>query len=541
MFSLSKVKASLTVQEWRWLTVLSAVAVISAGYIIWQISFKDSVLNPDFGGVVREGIVGQPRFLNPLLAFTSDVDRDITSVIYSGLMKFDAEGKLVPDLAEDFAVGDFGKTYDFFLRKNVQWHDGTPFTADDVIFTIERVQDPAFKSPLRVNWQGVTATKLDDYTVRISLRSPYAPFLANATLGILPKHIWEGVNEEAFFAHPANLKPVGTGPFRFESLKKDRAGNITSLKLANFKNHYFKPPYIESIEFRFFPNQKALINALAKGAVDAAGFLMASSELERIINNDELQIERPYLARYFAVFFNPEKKPFLKDKNLRKLLSETIDRQKLIRNVLNGEGVSISSPLAAVADRNTEVSSSTVADLSRLIAENGSPLSITLTTSALPQLEATARGIAEAWTALGIKTQVNIVPPQEIINNVIRPREFEALLFGQVLGQEPDPFSFWHSSQIKDPGLNLAHYQNKKVDEILEKLRQTLDISQREELISEFETLIVEDQAAIFLYNPNYLYIHKPKIKAVNIKTLNLPSDRFSAISDWYIKTKRVK
>src|SRR4030042_6584426 len=150
--------------------LLAAVSLVS-----WLISYniKNTIVVPNYGGSFKEGIVDSPQYLNPILGQINDADRDVTELIFSGLMKYDSRGELVPDLAESYAVGEDGKIYDFFLRKDIQWHDGKQFTADDVVFTIKRIQNPDSRSPLRINWTGVEVEQVDDFTVRFQIKSPY--------------------------------------------------------------------------------------------------------------------------------------------------------------------------------------------------------------------------------------------------------------------------------------------------------------------------------------------------------------------------------
>ena len=197
-------------------------------------------------------MVGQPAHINPLLSMSSDVDADLTQIIYSGLLKYGSDGNLVPDLAESYEISDDKTTYTFHLRKNATWHDGTPLTASDVIFTLNIISDPAYKSPLRLNWQGVDAESPDDYTVVINTHTPYAGFLQNATFGVLPKHLWESVKPDNFALTQLNLEPIGSGPFKYSTFQKDSKGNILSYKLVANPNYFLGKPYISKTTFNFY-------------------------------------------------------------------------------------------------------------------------------------------------------------------------------------------------------------------------------------------------------------------------------------------------
>src|SRR5688572_15346781 len=184
---------------------------------------------PDFGGTMREGVIGNPRYVNPLLA--QDADKDLVSLIYSGLMKYDENGKIVNDIADSYSVSEDGLSYTFKLKQNVKWHDGEDLTADDVIYTMHAIQDANYGSPQRVNWQGIDINQLDEHTVNFTLKNKYGQFLNNMTLGILPEHIWSNIKSANFSLSEYNTKPVGSGPYKFDSFKKNSLGQIESYKL----------------------------------------------------------------------------------------------------------------------------------------------------------------------------------------------------------------------------------------------------------------------------------------------------------------------
>ena len=229
--------------------ILGLLILTIASLITWGISYRLShtISIPNYGGSYKEGLIGSPQYINPILCQTYDTDQDISQLIFSGLMKYDSRGELVPDLAEEYAIGEEGKIYDFFLRKNITWHDGKPFNADDVIFTIQTIQNPEYRSPVIFNWNGVEIEKIDDYTIRFKLKNAYAPFLNNTTIGILPKHIWENISPPEFFLTQTNLKPIGTGPYKFTKFEKDRKGSIKALYLQANKDYHLNRPYIKKI------------------------------------------------------------------------------------------------------------------------------------------------------------------------------------------------------------------------------------------------------------------------------------------------------
>ena len=216
----SALSRSLSNRERKTLMICVTVAVVG---VIWGTALfinEKTMLIAKEGGTYHEGTVGQPRYISPILARTNDVDMNISRLVYSGLMRMDENGKVVGDLAESVDISDDGKTYTAHLRSGIKWHDGEQFNADDVLFTIQMIQNPDAKSPAAPIFQGVVAAKVDDQKVKFTLREPYAPFLYNLTQNIIPEHVWISVEPKNITLAEQNLKPIGTGPFVFKKLKK---------------------------------------------------------------------------------------------------------------------------------------------------------------------------------------------------------------------------------------------------------------------------------------------------------------------------------
>ncbi len=556
---------SLLSKKERYFILLFFVLIV-VSLISWGINYRltNTIAVPDYGGGFTEGTIGAPQYINPILSQTNDTDEDISELVFSGLMKYDAKGSLVTDLAENYAIGDEGRTYDFFLRKNVLWHDGKPFNADDVIFTISAIQNSDYKSPLIFNWSGVGIEKIDDWTIRFKLKNTYAPFLNNAAVKILPKHVWENIKPPEFFLSEINLKPIGTGPYKFKKFEKDDRGSIKTLYLVRNDDYHLGKPYIKNITLKFYVNEDSLIDAYNKRNIDNLGSLSAQNEYLLQNQQRKLNIDTLELPRYFAVFFNQSKSKALSDKTVRLALNYATDKNEIIDKILNKQAVAVESPIPPDTfgyTSNTKIYEFALEHANNILdvagwqknkdtgirekvfkkGESPTPLEITLVTTEWPELESTAGILQEQWSKIGAKVELKILSVSEIQQDYIRPREYQALLFGEVLGEEPDPFSFWHSSQKRDPGLNLALYDNSEVDKILLSIRATVDPEKRKEKYQEFQKLIIEDAPVVFLYNPYYLYPVSKKIKGIEIKSISVPSKRFSGIENWYMHTKRVK
>lgn len=172
--------------------------------------------------------------------------------------------------------------------------------------------------------------------------------------------------------------------------------------------------------------------------------------------------------------------------------------------------------------------------------EETTPLAITLTTTKESPLIDIAKILQEQWKEIGVNVEIKEIPTQDLPRDVIRSREYEALLFGQVLGTIPDPFPFWHSSQIRDPGLNLTSFESKEADAKLISIREAQEEDKRKEMLEDFQNILLKEYPAVFLARPDYLYFISPKIKGVEEHLISDPSKRFIGIENWYLKTRRV-
>jgi peptide/nickel transport system substrate-binding protein len=433
-----------------------------------------------------EGEIGSPRFINPLLAAT-DADRDLTNLVYSGLMRQGPKGEPIPDLAEKFEVDATGLNYTFHLRPELTWHDGTVITADDVIFTIDKVKDPRVASPSRSLWDGIRVEKVDELTVKFKLTSPRPTFLELATLGILPKHLWNKFDEETFSLNQFNTESIGSGPYQISDITKNSEGLPIYYDLTSFANFALGQAKIKNIRLRFYPNQDALLKAHQAGEIQSLGAVPAA-ELEHL-TTIKSQVITNKLPRIFAVFLNPNKNHILVSQPVRQALDLITDKQAIIDKVLNGYGSIATGPLG-LATSTTNTASSTDQARKLLVdadwvynptakhwekqdksGQTLETLTISLATSDTPELKEAAELIKQQWENFGIVTDLKIFEIGDLNQKVIRPRQYEALFFGEILGRSPDLYPFWHSSGRLDPGLNIALYANITVDTLLEQSR----------------------------------------------------------------------
>jgi peptide/nickel transport system substrate-binding protein len=514
---------------------------------------------PARGGELREGIVGSPRFINPLLSL-SDADRDLATLIYSGLLKATPEGNLIGDLADRYEISEDGLSYTFHIREDAKFHDGAPVTSDDVLFTLQKAQDPALKSPKRANWEGVTVEKIGERDIRLTLRQPYSPFLENATIGILPKHLWKDADVEQFQFSPVNIEAVGSGPYKMEKIKRNNLGIPFYIELSSFKDYTLRRPYIERIILRFYQNEKDLLEGLEREEIESVNTI--TPKTAKNLEAKGYRVEHTPLPRVFAVFVNQNNAAFFAEKAVRQALELATDKGAVVESVLYGFGVPIAEPvpptLLPTEERAATSSEARIAEANALLerakwvrnAETGirekvkgketQKLSFSLTTSDTEELVESAELLKEMWKKIGVEARVQIFGSGELNQNIIRPRKFDALLFGEIIGRELDLFAFWHSSQRNDPGLNIALYTNSKVDKLLEEARGATDAEKRVAAYTKAIKTIRDDAAALFLYSPEFIYVLPQKIKGFTASRTTTPSERFLDVHNWYLDTEKV-
>lgn len=525
---------------------------------------------PANGGTLTEGVLNTPAHINPLLAtgeIGSEADRDLVALIYSGLLRATSDGNYIPDLAEHYDVSSDGITYTFKLRDGLTWHDGKKITADDVVFTIKTAQDGRIKSPKRASWDGVGVEKIEDgtdLTVRFTLTKPYPSFLENTTMGILPKHIWNEVEFNRFDTNKHNREPIGSGPYKLDSIETvTKAGDTipVAYKLKAFNDFALGRPHIDAINVLFYHSEESLVQALKSGEVDAINSIAPARAQE--LSKDGYRIVHTPLPRVLAVFFNQNDAAVFADPSVRKALSLATDKQEIVNKALAGYGVILDSATPpgtlGYVDAKEESSRALRIEKARATLEKGGwsyasstnswtkkvkketiTLSFSLATSDAEELKAVAQELKEAWGELGIQTEVKIFAIGDLKETIVRPRKFDALFFGQVLGRDGDPYPFWHSSQRMDPGLNIASYANSRVDKYLTDARGETSTAKRNKIYQAFNEEIMKDLPAIFIYAPEFLYVIPEKTRGLVLGSITMPAERFLNVHEWYINTDGV-
>ncbi len=522
---------------------------------------------PIRGGMITEGVVGTtPPKINPIAVspFTSPAaESDLIALVYSGLMQALPTGELIPNLAKSYSISEDGLTYTFVLKDNLIWHDGMPITSDDVKFTVWKAQDPDVGSRQQANWDSVIVETPDQKTVVFTLTETYAPFLQNTTMGILPKHHWEKADPERFSDHPLNTRPIGSGPFRVTKIKTNGNDIIEYYELESFENYALGTPFIDTIRIMFFTHKEDLIEAYKDGRITNINSI--SPEKARELNNDH-RIEYGYLPRIFSAFFNQNEADIFTKKEVRQALDIAIDREEIINKVLFGYATEIMGPLPPgslgyIAQEKTEVltQEDRITKAQDILEESGwernengifikemsdntLALSFSIsTTNEAPELTHIAEILKQRWEKIGAEVNIKSFETKDNLKNyAIRPRDYEILLFGEIIGVNSDPYAFWHSSQRLDPGLNIASYTNVAVDKALERARATSSKEARVKQFKIFQEEIQNDIPAVFLYAPQLIYATRDSVHGMDLDVVNTPSERFLNVHEWYLKTERV-
>lgn len=577
-----------TAAQWRYLPQLldryeriillvsTFVLLIGFGTLSVRWYYNNSAVLPAVGGTYSEALVGTPQHINPILSPLSDAntDSDISSLVFSSIFTYDENRELEADLITNYTQ-DNETSYTFYLRHGMKWHDGEEVTADDVGFTINAIQDPQYASPLKASLRKVTFTKIDDYAFTLTLPEPYAPFISSLTFGIVPEHIWYAVPPQNVGTTDLNLAPIGSGPYAFDSLIKDRDGNIKSMLMTRNAEYYRQTPNIEKITFVFYPDIFLAANGLLNGEVDGMSFL-PNDIVNAARENDDIILHDLRIPQYSAVYFNQERSDVLADDDVRVALAHALNKDEMIDTVLGGEGESINGPIlpgytgyhpdvktyehnvdtakqVLETDKWTipeqqpkaEVKNNATAEVlpapeTQVRTQNKVALEFTLATVDLPEYRRAAELLQQQWAAIGARVTVEIYTPEEMQTNVIADRNYDAILFSTIIGNDVDPYPFWHSTNQKSPGLALAIFSDIQSDKLLEDARQTTDEGARKEKYIAFQNLLADEVPALFLYQPRRMYAIDKKIQGVkDDQYISIPAHRFASINEWFIDYER--
>jgi len=546
------VGALARVHRWQFLIAFLG-GVLLVGLLGMAAYNYTTVSIPTYGGVYREGVAGAPRYLNPLLSPFNLVSQDIDALIYRGLGRFDDQGRVVPDLADRWEISPDARVFTVHIKPGQRWQDGVPVTAEDVVFTFSTLQDPQFPGDPTViqSWQAVKIEQLDDLTVRFTLPEPLAPFLDELTTGLLPAHVWRDIPPNLMDRSRLNFQPVGSGPFQVDAL------NAVSMTLKPNPQYGGPRPYIDAINFRFYPDDASVLEAYQQGEVDAVSRILPQ-DLPTAQALEDMNIFFSTMPGYAIILLNEKNPnvPFFKDKRVRQALLYAVDREALIQKYLNGMGVVAHSPFlphtwAYAADvpkypydperakALLDQAGWTDSDGDGVRDRDGRPLRFTLHGDDDPARAAILKAVAAYWRAVGVDVVAQPVTFPGLVGDFLETHTFEAALVFWRLYGDPDPYPLWHSSQIQD-GQNYAGWDNLDADHLMEDARRTPDLNRRIRLYHDFQVLFAEEVPGLLLYHPVYAFGVRNTVKNVTIGPLHRPGDRYRTFAFWYIRTRRV-
>lgn len=556
----------LTLKERRWLLVSIGVLIVGIVGIAWAMSTQHIIRIPANGGRIVEAIIGSPKTINPLYATTNDPDEDLVTLVYAGLFRRAGGTSVVPDIVERFEWSADGKKLHLELRKDVRFHDGTPLTGDDVMFTFQVAKDPSWRSTYANALRDLSLERVDEYTIDITLKEPDIFILDALTIGILPAHVWQDVAPSNALLADANIRPIGAGPFKIHSFRRDSRGAILAYTLDRNEHYHGIQPFLSQVEFRYFPNRELAEDALRGGRVDALSFV-ESFRIAQLTANERLMYSTLELPQETIAFFNLNDN-VLKQTKVRQALVIAIDREVVVE-AQAGMSTPVYGPYPF--DDITPTASSTeerLAAARKLLDEAGwaqatnsdiriqrtasqstsssavsatatsTELELTITVPQVSELISVAQSLARRWSLLGTKVNVDVQDPEQLAQRVTRARDTQILVWNVLLNPSQDLYPVWWSGNAKGNGLNLSNLSDRNVDDAIEALRSATTTEALKSARTTLSNAILARDAAVFLTRPSYGYVYSTDIHGVSGKLqLGTPSDRFLDLPNWYVKS----
>lgn len=532
------------------LVLIGLMAVVSVGAVFLDRSERAGVI-PAYGGTYIEGVVGSPQYLQPVLAAT-DVDQDVVRLVFAGLTQLDRNGLVVPDLATFTTEGD-GKVWTFTIRGDAKWHDGVAVTSADVLYTLSLVQDKAYVGPYSDAFRGVKAVAVSGTVVQFTLPDAFGAFAANTTLPLLPAHRLKGVTYNELARAAFNQRPIGSGPFRVVE------ANARQVVLARNDDYYKvlperSRPYLDRLILRSYPSASEALTALSRGEIDGVGGL-STVDAERARTYKNVSLYSFPTSDVTALFFNvrPDKATF-RDRVVRQAIATSIDKGRVLDLAADGRGRvadQLVPPTSWAYVREVTRYERSLADARAMLDaadwkdhdgdgirdRGGVKLAFGISTSDEPARVSAALQIIDDMKQIGIVADLRAVPFDQLIESVVRERQYDALLIGITGSGDPDPYPLLHSSEVADPGHNFSGYFTLPLDRALENARRTSAQDKRLELLTPVFQAVANEVPMIFLYFTDYLYAQSKQVQGLRIMPIPSPSDRLWNIQDWYVKT----
>lgn len=512
--------------------------------LLFSCSREPEISNPHS---VTLGSLADAKRLLPLLASDS-ASGTISGWIYNGLTKYDKDIRIIGDLAESWDVSPDGLQIVFHLRKNVLWHDGEAFTADDVIFTYNIVKNPEIPTPYSSIYGPVKSVEaLDRHTVKITYTEPYAPALESWGMGILPKHILEGKDITSEYY---SRNPIGTGPY---VLKEWVTGQ--KIVLESYDDYFEGKPNLKSYTARVIPDTATMFLELKSGGIDFMGLTPPQYKL---------QAGTDFFEKYFQKFRYPSfgytylgynlLDPKFADKRIRQAITHSINKHEIIAGVLLGYGTPCTGPFppeswaynqqVADIEYNPQKALHLFKDAGWEKGENGKLYKdgehfefTVLTNQGNDARIKTAQIMKESLKDVGIIMNIKVLEWQALLHEFIDKKRFEAVIMGWALSRDPDLYDIWHSSKTREGEFNFISYKNAEVDRLLIEGRRSFDLEKRKTIYRRIHTILADEQPYTFLYVPDALPILHKRFKGVVKAPLGIWYD----FIHWYVPPQRTE
>jgi peptide/nickel transport system substrate-binding protein len=537
-----------------WVIVVGLLIAATGLQLMWyQNSYRTSASSRD--GTYAEAVLGPLETLNPLFA-SSSAERSASRLMFSSILQYDKTGHLNNDLATGIAISSDYKTYTVSLRKNVKWHDGEPLTAKDIAFTIDLIKNPNARTSY-TGWDGIEVKVINDSTIQFKLQLAYAAFEHILVFPIVPKHILDDVPAIAIRENAFSKEPVGTGPFRLRLVQNVDNGTTRKIvRMARNDNYYAGTPNLARFQLHVYDDTDAIIRALSLSEVNAAADLLPD-DLSRVDENNYESLFKSIQSGMYAILNT--KSSILSDVSVRKALQLTTNtvaiRDRLPQGALpldlpftDGQITGkVPKPVVYNPDEAKKILTKAgwKQNETGTWLKNKKELQLSVVTTKNDEFERTLETLAGQWRAFGIIVDTQVIDLNDIATNavqtILRPRNFDVLIYQLNIGADPDVYAYWHSSQASEQGYNFSNYSSVISDDALSSARVRADGTLRNAKYITFANQWLRDVPAIGLYQSTTQYIHSRNSVAMeDLDVLVSPTDRYADVINWSVGSQTV-
>lgn len=515
-------------------------------------------VRPVPGGIYNEGVLGRFTNANPIYA-TSDADATVSRLVFAGLLKPDAQGKLQGDLASGYEVKAHGTVYTVHLKPGLTWQDGRPLTSRDVLFTFRSIQNPDAQSPLQNGWRDVSITAPDDHTVVFQLPDALASFPYNLTTGIVPWHLLAKIPPPDLRSADFNtVNPIGAGPFAWQAVQVSGGSDPNSVReqiaLKPFAGYQGGKPKLQKFVVQAFASQRQLVNAFKSNQLTGAAGL---DRLPPQLKNDKEVVQHNLTLRAADMVFFKTTNEVLSDRSVRQALVRGTDVPK-ITDSLDYKMRQVKEPLLIGQlgyDPALAQPPYNLASAKKLLQKDGwapgrdgirikrgQRLAFSLTAADTAENRLVTRQLQGQWLALGVELHLRLLGNNDF-QSALAGHDYDAILEGITIGVDPDVFVYWDSSQADiraSNRLNLSEYRSGTADTALESGRTRIDPALRVIKYRPFLQAWRQDAPAVGLYQPRLLYLTNGAVAGLADTAISSPTDRFVNVQNWQIRQARV-